>query len=174
MAFKFDMSKAYDRVEWGFVEAIMQHLGLGERMRRIIMSCMKSVSYSILLNGQPVGNIKPSRGLCQGDPLSLYLFLLCAMGLQGLLQKAEMEGKIKGVAISRYGPRVSHLFFADDSVLFCRATKAECQRVLDILAIYERGTGQKINKEKTNIFFSSNTLQQTQSRIQHLLGVPAI
>lgn len=51
MALKLDMSKAYDQVEWGFVEAIMQHLGLGERMRRIIMSCMKSMSYSILLNG---------------------------------------------------------------------------------------------------------------------------
>ena len=61
-----------------------------------------------------------------------------------------MEDSIKGVAISRYGPRVSHLFFVDDSVLFCRAIKDECQRVLDILAIYERGTGQKINREKTN------------------------
>lgn len=104
MALKLDMSKAYDQVEWSFLEAIMQHLGLGERIRRIIMSCLKSVSYSILLNGQPIGSIKPSRGLRQGDPLSPYLFLLCAMGLQGLLQKAEAEGSIKGVAISRYGP----------------------------------------------------------------------
>ena len=174
VALKLDMSKAYDRVEWGFLEAIMQYLGLEERMRRIIMSCLKSVSYSILLNGQPIGSIKPSRGLRQGDPLSPYLFLLCAMGLQGLLQEAEDEGSIKGVAISRYGPRVSHLFFADDSVLFCRATEAECQRVLDILSTYERGTGQKINRDKTNIFFSSNTHHQTQSRIQQILGVPAI
>ena len=70
------------------------------------------------------------------------------MGFQGLLQKAEMEGSLKGVAICRHGPRVSHLFFADDSVLFCRATEDECQRVLDILAVYKRGTGQKINREK--------------------------
>ena len=85
-----------------------------------------------------------------------------------------MEGSIKGVAISIYAPRVSHLFFADDSVLFCHATEDECQRVLDILAIYERGTGQKINKEKTNIFFSSNTIRQTQTHIQQLLGVLVI
>ena len=86
MALKLDMSKAYDRVEWDFLEALMQHLGLGEKMRKIIMSCLRSVSYSILLNGQPVGSIKPSKGLRQGDPLSPYLFLLCAMGLQGLVQ----------------------------------------------------------------------------------------
>ena len=85
-----------------------------------------------------------------------------------------MEGSLKGVAICRHGPRVSHLFFVDDSVLFCRATEDECQRVLDILAVYERGTGQKINREKTNIFFSSNTIHQTQTRIQQLLGILAI
>ena len=72
----------------------MKHLGLGERLVRLIMSCITSVSYSVLLNGQPIGNIKPSRGLRQGDPLSPYLFLMCAMGLQSLLNKAEMEGQI--------------------------------------------------------------------------------
>lgn len=72
----------------------MQHLGLEERMIRIIMPCLKSMSYSILLNGQPYGYIKPSKGLHQGDLLSPYLFLLCAMGLQSLLHKAEVEGSI--------------------------------------------------------------------------------
>ena len=121
-----------------------------------------------------MGCIKPSRGLRQGDPLSPYLFLLCALGLQSLLQKAEANDDIRGVAICRNGPRVSHLFFADDSVLFCRATEAECQRILDVLAVYERCSGQKINREKTNIFFSSNTQGQVKFRIQALLGVPAI
>ena len=93
----------------------------------------------------PMGRIKPSRGLHQGDPLSPYLFLLCALGLQSLIQKAEVNDDIRGVAICRNGPRVSHLFFADDSVLFYRATEAECQRILDILAVYERGLRQKIN-----------------------------
>ena len=141
MALKLDMSKAYNRVEWKFLERIMRHLGLGDRMVKLIMSCISSVSYSVLLNGQPVGFIKPERGLRQSDPLSPYLFLMCAMGLQSLLHSAEMEGHIQGVAICLNGPRVSHLFFADDSILFCRAKEEECQKILDILAIYERGSG---------------------------------
>ena len=76
----------------------MTHLGLEERMVRLIMSCLRSVSYSILLNGQPVGNIRTSRGLRQGDPLSPYLFMMCAMGLQSLLQQVGVHGEISGVA----------------------------------------------------------------------------
>ena len=83
--------------------------------------------------------------------------------MQSLLQQAEVDVSIKGVSISRNGPWVSHLFFANDSVLFCRATESECQKSLDILAIYERGSGQKINQDKTNIFFSSNTQQVLQA-----------
>ena len=143
MALKLDMSKAYDLVEWEFLKKIMNHLGVDERLVKIIMSCLSSVSYSVLLDGQPVGNIKPSRGLRQGDPLSPYLFLLCALGLQSLIQKAEVNKEIKGVYICRNGPRVSHLFFVDDNVLFCRATKAECQRIL-ILAVYQKCLGQKL------------------------------
>ena len=115
------MSKAYDRVEWEFLDKTMWHLGLGDRMVSIIMSCITFVSYSVLLNGQSVGFIKLKWGLHQGDPLSPYLFLMCPMGLQSLLHMAEMEGHIQGVAIFRNGPRVSHLFFANDSVLFCWA-----------------------------------------------------
>ena len=66
---------------------------------------------------------------------------MCAMGLQSLLHSAEMERHIQGVAICRNGPRVSHLFFADDSILFCRAKEEECQKILDILATYEKGSG---------------------------------
>ena len=122
---------------------LFRSLGVDERLVKIIMSCLSSVSYSVLLDGQPVGNIKPSRGLRQGDPLSPYLFLLCALGLQSLIQKAEVNKEIKGVYICRNGPRVSHLFFVDDNVLFCRATKAECQRIL-ILAVYQKCLGQKL------------------------------
>ena len=71
-----------------------------------------------------------------------------------------MNGEINGVSICRNGPKASHLFFVDDSVLFCWAKEEECQTILVLLATYECGSGQKINREKTNIFFSSNTHPQ--------------
>ena len=85
MALKFDMSKAYDRVEWDFLEREMLHLGFAGSFVATIMSCIKFVSYFVLLNGVLGRTINPSNGLRQGDLLSPYLFFLCTMGLQGLL-----------------------------------------------------------------------------------------
>jgi hypothetical protein len=119
MALKLDMSKAYDRVEWVFIEAVMRRLGFAEEWIHLIMMCLSTVSYSVLLNGVQCGQFNASRGIRQGDSLSPYLFLICVEGLSPLLQRADMERKIKGVAASRGGPRLTHLFFADDSLLFC-------------------------------------------------------
>ena len=94
-----------------FLGKIMRHLGFADGHVILIMSCLSLVSYSVLLNGKLVGNIKPNKGLKQGDRLSSYLFLLCAMRVQGLLKKVEVDDDIKGVSICRNGPRVSHLFF---------------------------------------------------------------
>ena len=81
------------------------------------MECVSTVSYSLLINGEPMGNIKPSRGIRQGDPLSPYLFLLCSEGLHRMIKKAVDIGDIQGVSICRNGPKLTHLFFADDSLL---------------------------------------------------------
>lgn len=115
MATKLDMSKAYDKVEWCFLEKIMLKLGFNATWVGWIKECISTVSYSVLINGEAKGYIQPSRGLRQGDPLSPYLFLLCGEGLSALLKKAEMEGRIKGIQVCRGAPSLSHLFFADDT-----------------------------------------------------------
>ena len=69
-----------------------------------VMSCVTSTSFSVLINGKPYGMITTTRGLRQGDPLSPYLFLLCAEGFTSLLQKVEMEGHIHGASICRRAP----------------------------------------------------------------------
>ena len=125
MAVKLDMSKAYNRVEWVYLEAMMRKMGFHERWISLIMMCVTTVSYSVLINGEPKGKIIPSRGLRQGDPISPYLFLLCAEGLSAMIKKEEREGNLNGIAICRRAPRITHMLFANDSIVFCRATREE-------------------------------------------------
>ena len=152
MAMKLDMSKAYDWVEWEYVARIMEKLGFCEKWVALVLECISTVSYSILVNGEPKGDIKPSRGIRQGDPLSPYLFLLCSEGLNRMLQQAAANDQIRGFSLCKWGPRISHLFFADDSLLFCKASKSHLQVIQNILVLYEQASGQKLNREKTSFF----------------------
>jgi hypothetical protein len=125
----------------------MRKLGFANRWVRLLMTCVRIVTYAILINGQPHGHIVPSRGIRQGDPLSPYLFIICAEALSSMLNHAVGLGKISGVPICRGGTRINHLFFADDSLLFGRANLEEWRQIKDILDVYERASGQKVNIE---------------------------
>ena len=101
MALKLDMSKAYDRVDWNFLEQLMRKLVFNDRWVHLIMGCVKTVTYSILVNGEPCGMIQPTHGIRQGDPLSPFLFLLCMEGLNGLIKRVECNGDIHGFSLCR-------------------------------------------------------------------------
>ena len=90
------------------------------------------------------------------------------------MQKVELEGNIQGVSICRRAPRISHLLFTDDSLLFCRATDKETKVVLEILKLYAEASSQCINMDKSSVFFSSNTSPQIRDLIKVLLGVSEV
>ena len=138
MALKLDMSKAYDRVEWSFLKDVMIKMGFNDRWIVLVMKSITFVSYSLLVNGEPFRHIIPTRGIRQGDPPSPYLFLLCSEGLHKHIQTTANNRAIKGVSICQNGLKLMHLLFADDSLLFCKATRLECQKILEILSTYER------------------------------------
>jgi hypothetical protein len=170
MALKLDMSKAYDRIEWDFLEAMLRKLGFADQWINLIMSCVRTVSFSILINGRPNGQFNPSRGLRQGDPLSPYLFILCAEALCSSINKAVMDGDLHGIPISRKGIRINQLYFADDCLLFCKANMGEWRRFQGVLSTYEAASGQKINREKTALFFIRNTKQEVREAISQEIG----
>ncbi len=151
------MSKAYDRVEWGYLKLLMEKMGFHHRWIALMMECISFVSYSLLVNGEPHGFVKPFMGLKQGDPLSPYLFLLCAEGLHALIKQAEVQGELQVVSICRRGPQITHLFFADDSLLFSRASPSDVAKIQEILSVYKKASGQQVNRDKTTIFFNEGT-----------------
>ena len=97
----------------GVLKKFMKKLGFDNKVQELLLKCVSLVKYSIRINGKPCGNIVPTQGLRQGDPLSPYLFLLCAEGLSAMIKKATVEGDLHGVAVCRRGPKILHLFFAD-------------------------------------------------------------
>ena len=142
MALKLDTSKAYDRVEWVCLEKIMDKLGFAAKWRELLMKCVTSITYYVRINGTLRGHIVPNRGLCQGDPLSPYLFLLCAEGLSTLIKSAIASGYMGGIEVCHGGPKLSYLFFADDSLIFYKASIKECTALQKILNVYEKAFGQ--------------------------------
>ncbi|KAL0456758.1 UNVERIFIED_CONTAM: putative mitochondrial protein [Sesamum latifolium] len=158
MALKLDVSKAYDKVEWSFLEQVLVKLGFPPPFIRLVMLCVSSVSYSFLLGGKQFGALIPERGLRQGDPLSPYLFLLCTESFSSLLVQAERVGRIQGVAVCWGAPAISHLLFADDTLIFCRASLECTQSIQDILEVYRLASGQEINFSKSSVAFSRNTV----------------
>lgn len=92
MVVKLDTSKAYNRAELEYIKAILKALGFKERWIHLVMSCITTVSYSVLVDGHPSEVFKPSTRLRQGDPFSPYLFLMCVEGLSSFINASEKKG----------------------------------------------------------------------------------
>ena len=108
-------------------------MGFAQHWMKLIMECMCSVSYAIVINGKTQKWFKPTRGVRQGDPLSPYLIILLSNVLSRLFLWNVRNGAIKGYKIKRSSPTLTHIQFADDTILFGRAYVREAQAVKKIL-----------------------------------------
>jgi len=171
VAINLDMSKVYDRDEWGFLHSMMIKMSFKRQWGDLVMRCVSTMNYRIKVNGDHTEEITPQRRLHQGDPLSPYLFIICAEGLSAMLQWAERDRKIVGIKVCHVAPSVNHLFFADDSLILLRARNGEAKELKRVLEVYERVLGQMINKFKSSVLFSPNTVSTARDQMKAILSV---
>ncbi|XP_071709331.1 uncharacterized protein [Rutidosis leptorrhynchoides] len=115
------------------------------------MSCLKSASISILVNGSPTEEFKMGRGVRQGDPLSLFLFILATEGLNILTKTAVEKRLFNGVKVGNDNITVSHLQYADDTIFFGEYVRENLKSLLHLLKCFELASGLKINMRKSNL-----------------------
>lgn len=171
MAVKTDMSKAYDRLEWDFIEAVLLRLGFHTTWVGLIMQCINSVTYSYLVNESTWGVVKPQRGIRQRDPLSPYIFILYSEVLSRLCRNSQANKTLQGIRVATHSPRINHLLFADDTLFFCRTNAKSLTTLQKILSLYETASGQKINAQKSGITFSNLAPTELKEKIKQELGI---
>lgn len=149
----------YDRLEWDFLAVVLGAFGFHKNFIEVVLKCVSLVT-SILLNGSPFGNSTP-------HPFSI----LGVEVLSHRLIKAEGKELIHGVKVARNAPIVSHLFFEDNSFLFCKAKNSKTREIKDILEDYYLASGQLINFDKSATFFSKGTCCMRCRELTKILGV---
>jgi hypothetical protein len=142
---KVDFEKAYDSVDWGFLDYMLCRFGFGEKWRAWMKACVCSGNMSILVNGSPTEEICIKRGLKQGDPLAPFLFLLVADGLGALMRSAVARGRFQPFKVGRGGLPVSILQYADDTLCIGEASVENLWALKAILRGFEMASGLKIN-----------------------------
>ncbi|RVX07309.1 putative ribonuclease H protein [Vitis vinifera] len=151
---KLDIEKAYDSINWQFLLKVMQKMGFGSKWIGWMWYCISTVKYSVLVNGVPAGFFSSTKGLRQGDPLSPYLFIMGMEVLSVLITRAAEGDFIKGCRIWRdreQAVKVTHLLFADDTIIFCEAKKEALLHLGWVLFWFEAASGLKINLDKSMV-----------------------
>lgn len=168
---KLDMQKAYDRLEWVYLEGIMKKIGLSPSFVDAVMRGVRSVTFSVPIDGGRTREFTPSRGIRQGDPTSPYALLLASEGFSSLMRHAGQQGELEGIQIAPTPPRISILLFADDCLLFSRASSEKAGVLKEVLNRYCQGSGQRINNQKSSICSSKGCPAAVRNSVK---GVPEI
>lgn len=172
MVIKVDLEKAYDRIAWPFFQEVILAAGFNTHLTGLILSCISSITITVLWNGKQLKEFQPKRGLRQGDPLSPYLFVLCMEVLGQRISDVVTQGRWKPLKTSQNSPYISHLFFVDDLLLFGEASSEQAQCMKIILADFYNISGQCVNLAKLSICFSANTSRGVRHSISTAAQVP--
>uniref|UniRef100_A0A2N9FU80 Reverse transcriptase domain-containing protein n=1 Tax=Fagus sylvatica TaxID=28930 RepID=A0A2N9FU80_FAGSY len=151
---KLDLEKAYDHVNWDFLIYLLRRCGFSEKWRHWIYFCISSVRFSILINGSPCGFFPSSRGIRQRDPLSPMLFVIVMEAFSRLIVKANGAGMLSGFSVGSIDSdplEVSHLLFADDTLIFCEADPDHLFHLHSVLIWFEATSGLRVNLGKSEL-----------------------
>ncbi|CAA7048639.1 unnamed protein product [Microthlaspi erraticum] len=173
MLLKLDLEKAYDRIRWDFLEDTLRVARFPDKWVNWIMRCVVGPSMHVLWNGEKTAPITPLRGLRQGDPLSPYLFVLCLERLCHLIDCSITKGEWKPIRLSRGGPQLSHICFADYLILFAEASVGQIRVIRRVLETFCIASGQKVSLDKSKIFFSENVSRNMERLITDESGIKA-
>ncbi|GAU41508.1 hypothetical protein TSUD_302460 [Trifolium subterraneum] len=171
VAFKLDLEKAFDNVNWDFLKSCLHDFGFPNITIRLIMHCVTSSNFSLLWNGNKLPSFKPTHGLRQGDPLSPYLFILCMEKLSISINSVVHQGAWDPIRISNTGPHLSHLLFADDVLLFTKAKNSQIRFITNLFDRFGLASGLKINLSKSRAFYSSGIPQAKINKLTSLSGI---
>nr|GEX73654.1 RNA-directed DNA polymerase, eukaryota, reverse transcriptase zinc-binding domain protein [Tanacetum cinerariifolium] len=152
LIFKVDFEKAFDSISWKYLDHILDSLGFGYTWRSWIKSCISSSRASILVNGSLTSEFSINRGLRQGDPLSLFVFILVMEGLHNAFIKAVGNGLISGININNFNINISHLFFADDVIITTGWNARDLENIIRVIHVFYLASRLKINIHISNIY----------------------
>lgn len=145
-----DFEKAYDSVDWGYLDAVMERMSFPVLWRKWIKECVSTATASILVNGSPTDEFPLERGLHQGDPLSPFIFLLAAEGLNIIIKSVVARNIFEGYKVGAPASvPVTHLQFADDTLILGVKSWANVRAMRAILVLFETMSGLKVNFNKS-------------------------
>ncbi|KAK9157712.1 hypothetical protein Scep_004286 [Stephania cephalantha] len=170
MAIKMDLEKAYDQLRWSFVKDTLTMAHIPTWLIDRIMHCISNFQMKVLWNDFMLEAFTPTRGVRQGDSLSPYIFVLVMEVLAHRIQHAIDSKRWEGIRLGRSGPIISHLFFADDMFLFAEATIEQARVIKEVLHIFSDCSGQRVNRQKTKVYFSKNVSLHDKNSISREFG----
>lgn len=167
-ALKIDLQKAYDRVNWTFLESIQHKFGFHHKIIKLIMTCMTTYAFSICVNGSSYGYFKGARGLRKGDPISPYLFTLVMEVLNLLMVKNKQAESGFRYHFGCKELKITHLCFADDLMMFCHRDVKSAKIIKDTIEEFSNYSGLHPNMGNSTIFFGSIG-EQTRNEILNIV-----